>query len=269
MKKGTAPARRPGNLLRALRIALLSYILVMVAGTAWLTKARSTDWNDTLYMAIYPVNGDRSEPTRRYIAELGAPAFAPVAEFFAREGARYGLALKAPVAVDLGAQIEQAPPTPPTGGNPISIAWWSLRLRWFAWRTEHAQALPSPDIRMFVVYYDPQTHPRLAHSLGLAKGLIGVVNAFAARDYDGRNDVVIAHELLHTIGATDKYDPATSLPRFPEGYADPAREPLHPQVAAEIMGGRIALSPEAAEMPDTLGRCVVGAQTAREIRWRQ
>ena len=27
---------------------------------------------------------------------------------------------------------------------------------------------------------------------------------------DGANDVVIAHELLHTLGATDKYDPATT-----------------------------------------------------------
>jgi len=270
VKSRAAPtARRSGGLLRTLRIALLLYILLMVAATAWLTKARSTDWDDTLYMAIYPVNGDKSESTQRYVAELEAPAFAPVAAFFAREGARYGLALENPIEVDLGKEIAEAPPVPPSGGNPISIGWWSLRLRWFAWRTEHAQSLPSPDIRMFVVYYDPQTHQRLAHSLGLSKGLIGVVNAFAARDYDERNDVVVAHELLHTLGATDKYDPATSFPRFPDGYADPQRKPLHPQVAAEIMGGRIALSPKDAEMPDTLRRCVVGAQTAQEIRWRQ
>jgi hypothetical protein len=264
-----APAPRRGNLFRALRIALLAYVLAMVAITAWLTRARSTDWDDTLYMAIYPVNGDRSGRTRDYLAALDADAFASVAEFFAREGERHAVALDAPLAIDLGAEVAEAPPAPPAGRNALAIAWWSLRLRWAAWRTEHAQSLPSPDIRMFVVYYDPATHERLAHSLGLSKGLIGVVNAFADRSYDERNGVVIAHETLHTLGATDKYDPATSLPRHPEGYADPEQEPLHPQRAAEIMGGRVALSPTQAEMPERLSLCVVGELTAAEIRWRR
>jgi hypothetical protein len=267
----TAPghARRSGSLLRTLRIAGLAYVLAMVALTAWLTKARSTDWNGTLYMAIYPVNGDGSEQSQRYLSELNAAAFEPVAEFFAREGAHHGVDLEAPIAIELGTQLAQAPPAPPAGGNPLAIVWWSLRLRYFAWRTQHAQALPAPDIRMFVVYYDPQTHARLAHSLGLEKGLIGVVNAYADREFTGSNDVVIAHETLHTLGATDKYDPATSLPRFPDGYAEPERQPLYPQSRAEIMGGRIALSPTEAEMPARLALCVVGAQTATEIRWQR
>ena len=33
----------------------------------------------------------------------------------------------------------------------------------------------------------------------------------------GPNNVVIAHELLHTVGATDKYDPVTDAPRIPDG----------------------------------------------------
>jgi hypothetical protein len=179
----------------------------MVALTAWLTRARSTDWDDTLYMAIYPVNGDRSGETRDYLSTLDTGAFTSIADFFAREGQRYGLALERPLAIELGTEVAEPPPAPPASANPLAIAWWSMQLRWVAWRTEHAQSLPSPDIRMFVVYYDPQTHERLAHSLGLVKGLIGVVNAFADRDYGERNDVVIAHETLHTLGATDKYDP--------------------------------------------------------------
>jgi hypothetical protein len=120
---------------------------------------------------------------------------------------------------------------------------------------------------MFVVYYDPQTHARLAHSLGLAKGLIGVVNAYADREYDSRNNVVIAHELLHTLGATDKYDPEHIAAPLSRRLCRPQRKPA-PAVAAEIMGGRIALSPTQAEMPDRLAVCVVGEKTAEEIKWR-
>jgi hypothetical protein len=83
----------------------------------------------------------------------------------------------------------------------------------------------------------------------------------------GSNDVVIAHELLHTLGATDKYDLATGLPSHPAGYAEPERAPLHPQSHAELMGGRIPLSGSRAETPESLRRVVIGPATAREIGW--
>ena len=46
---------------------------------------------------------------------------------------------------------------------------------------------------MFVLYHDPALTPQVPHSLGLTKGLIGVVYAFATPDMDGENAVVIAH----------------------------------------------------------------------------
>ena len=63
---------------------------------------------------------------------------------------------------------------------------------------------------------------------------IGIVKAFAGRDDGPRNAVVIAHELLHTLGASDKYNPQSLAPVFPEGYAEPDRQPRHPQRLAEI-----------------------------------
>jgi hypothetical protein len=79
--------------------------------------------------------------------------------------------------------------------------------------------------------------------------------------------VVIAHELLHVFGATDKYDPATNQPLVPQGLANPQARPLYPQRKAEIMGGRIALSPTEARMPSSLRASLVGPETAREIGW--
>jgi len=81
------------------------------------------------------------------------------------------------------------------------------------------------------------------------------------------NNVVIAHEILHTLGATDKYDPVSLEPLFPAGYAEPHRQPLLPQSLTEIMAGRYVVSPGTFEMPDSLRDARVGSETAREIRW--
>ncbi len=118
-----------------------------------------------------------------------------------------------------------------------------------------------------MVFHDPDEHAKLAHSLGLQKGFVGVVNAYADRKYDGRNNVVIAHEVLHTLGATDKYDPQTNQPYYPDGFAEPERSPLYPQKFAELMAGRIPLSKNDAKMPGKLTRTMIGRATATEIGW--
>ena len=78
---------------------------------------------------------------------------------------------------------------------------------------------------------------------------------------------MIAHELLHTLGATDKYDLQTNQPCFPHGFAEPDREPRYPQALAELMGGRIPISSDEAQTPESLRQVVVGPATAAEIGW--
>ena len=114
----------------------------------------------------------------------------------------------------------------------------------------------------------PALTPTVPHSLGLTKGLIGVVYAFASPVMSGANTVVIAHELLHTVGATDKYGP-DDAPRFPDGYGDPRQIPLYPQKKAELMAGRRMLSVDRWEQASSLDEVVIGAATALEIRWTQ
>ena len=107
----------------------------------------------------------------------------------------------------------------------------------------------------------------MPHSLGLQNGLFGIVHAYAYEPYDATNNVVVAHELMHTLGATDKYDLVTLLPSFPGGYAEPEAEPRYPQRLAEVMAGRVALSPGEARMAESLDEVVVGPVTAAEIGW--
>ena len=97
--------------------------------------------------------------------------------------------------------------------------------------------------------------------------MIGVVNAYAGRSMAQRNNVVIAHEFLHTVGASDKYDMVNNQPNYPDGYAEPDRTPLYPQRKAEIMGGRIPLSRHDAVMPPSVAKSSIGNRTAQEINW--
>jgi hypothetical protein len=122
---------------------------------------------------------------------------------------------------------------------------------------------------MFVLYHDPATLERAPDSHGLQKGLLGIVHAFADPAMTGSNNIVIAHEFLHTVGASDKYDLGSGAPLFPSGFADRDRTPLYPQDRAEIMAGRRALTVSEWEMPRTLREVVVGPETALEIRWTQ
>jgi hypothetical protein len=78
---------------------------------------------------------------------------------------------------------------------------------------------------------------------------------------------VIVHEFLHTLGASDKYDPATNQPIYPQGYAIPDQLPLLPQRFAEIMAGRTPVSQNMAEIPAGLNEAVIGKETAVEINW--
>jgi hypothetical protein len=97
--------------------------------------------------------------------------------------------------------------------------------------------------------------------------LFGIVNVFADREMLGSNDTVIAHELLHTLGATDKYDLSNNQPRHPDGYAEPDKQPLYPQSFAELMGGRIPLSADTSQIPESLHQVVINRSTALEIGW--
>jgi hypothetical protein len=254
---------------RILRTTTLLLVLIWVAGHAWLDRVASTSWKETLWVGVFPINADGSAAAKHYIATLGAVDFESIENFFEREAGRYGRTLSRPVHVELYPESKQLPPQLESGSGPLAIMVWSLKLRWFASRAADVRGRAPPRVRMFVLYHDPATLQTVPDSHGMQKGLVGVVHAFAEPAMAGANNIVIAHELLHTLGATDKYDLRTGEPLFPNGFAEPARNPLYPQSKAEIMAGRRALSAREFEMPSALSDVVVGPATAAEIRWKR
>jgi hypothetical protein len=253
---------------RRLRIAILLLILLFVALNTYFDRVYSTDWNTPLRVAAFPINADGSEVTERYIHQQPPEAFQEIETFFEQEAKEYGLQMERPIRLALAPPLTDTPPALDPRAGRLSVLLWSLKMRYWAWRVD-APPGPAPDIKLFIIYHDPAISPAVPHSVGLQKGLFGIVHVFADGGMRGSNDSVIAHELLHTLGATDKYDLQSNQPVHPDGYAEPDREPLYPQSFAELMGGRIPASSAESTTPESLQQVIIGGKTATEIGWRK
>jgi hypothetical protein len=252
-------------MFKKIRVLILLSILLFVALGEFLAARRSTDWNDTLWVDVYLVNGDGLAATQRYIDSIDGREFDGVDAFFTAEAKRYGVALSEPFRLNLAGQYRDELPAP--SPSLLGTIGWSLEMRWLSLKLDWQSSGPRPDIVAFAVYHDSAASAVLDRSTARRKGLIAVTNLFASRDARGSNQVVLAHELLHTLGATDKYAQESNLPRFPDGFADPTLTPPLPQKKAELMAGRIPLDERHAATPESLRSVVVGRLTAEEIGW--
>lgn len=254
-------------MFRRLRIVILLAVLVFVALGTWLDRVQSTDWDGPLLVALYPVNADASTAAA---AELNTPRTANASAleaFFNREAREYRLPIERPLRFVLGPALTDSPPALPPNAGAFGVMLWSLKLRWWNFGVDDPPG-PTPTIRLFLLFHDPALSPSVPHSAGLQKGLLGIAHLFAANHMAGSNQVVIAHELLHTLGATDKYDFVDNQPLYPAGFAEPERTPRYPQAFAELMAGRIPDSASASHTPESLDQVLIGPLTATEIGWR-
>lgn len=251
---------------RVFRTLFLLLLLAAIAGMTYWEGMAVRNWKRPLVVTLYPVNGDGTAVVDEYITSLKQEDFQEIGRFIETQSRRYrGLDLP-PVNVRLAGEIGTPPPPPPeTRPSAFSAILWSLKLRYYAF--EHTSFWGSlGTVRLFVAYHQGEDGKPLQHSLGLQKGLVGVVHAFAQDRQKAQNNMVITHELFHALGASDKYD-AANQPIYPEGFGEPGDGPHYPQRVAEIMAGRIALAPGRARIPSGLDECVVGHKTAWEINW--
>ncbi|GAA5180624.1 hypothetical protein GCM10025771_25580 [Niveibacterium umoris] len=247
---------------KKIRITLLALILATVIVDTWRSQHKASEWRATLHVAVYPINADGSDAAARRIASLEQSSFEDIERFLGDEAQRYGITTSRPVKLTLQPPLSSAPPLAPKHASMLEAVAWSLKLRWWVWRLP--PATPRPDIRLFVQYWQAK-NGGIPASHGLERGHIAIAHVFADGAMQRANAVVIAHELLHTLGATDKYDFATLEPVYPEGYAEPDAQPRLPQRFCELMAGRIPRGDMPPEQPRGLDDCLVGAKTAREI----
>jgi hypothetical protein len=245
-------------------VGLLSILFVLLLGT-WMNERRLANWERPIWVTIYPMVADNDKATRTHAESIEESTFADVNRFFERDLRLYGVSLTPPFNFQIASVSDEVPPAVPDRHSMFSIALWSLKMRWWVWRMQRNDGLIAADVQLFVFYHAQGVDSEMKMSVGMRKGMYGLVKAYTGKDMQAQNNVVIAHELLHVLGATDKYVFATGDPEFPFGYADPERQPLFPQTEAEIMGGRIPLSAYQSVTPVSLEQCRIGHKTAEEI----
>ncbi|MFK7995156.1 MAG: hypothetical protein AB8B87_13515 [Granulosicoccus sp.] len=255
------PLPRPSTV----RICLLLTLLLVVGFTSIHQRVYTRNWHQTLQVTVFPINGDGHLATDAYIRSLNEENFSIIERWGEREAKRHNLALETPFQVSLGEQIRTRPPDFPDNANTVDVLIWGLRFRYWAWKNTPDDEADLTRVSMFVVYQSSDDKP-LQHSLGMQKGLMGLVFAFSIPQQNDQNNIVIAHEMLHTVGASDKYGNYGN-PLYPSGFANILRTPLYPQRNAEIMAGRIPTTAYKSYMAESLRSVIVNDFTASEINW--
>lgn len=198
---------------------------------------------------------------------------------FARHSGRRGPAIRTRV---LEPARAHAPPPVPPAADALFLARWRGTERFLdyfrdAFRSAASRApagadrdgeRTAPDITLCVYFYDPARRDTFqAHRpVAARRERLGVVFVPLCAETRGFYAALLAHELCHTLGASDKYAGERSL--YPEGFAEPGRRPPYPQERAEIMALGIPVSPGAERRVEGLHECTVGAWTAEEMGWR-
>jgi hypothetical protein len=125
------------------------------------------------------------------------------------------------------------------------------------------------DSRIYVVAhssYNPRA--QLVEGYSQQGGRVGIVHVELNQPMVSLVLSVVAHELFHTLGATDKYG-ENGYCLIPEGLAEPDKQPLFPQDYVEIMSRNRPLAPRREVPLDQLEELRVGPLTAKEIGWTE
>jgi hypothetical protein len=197
-------------------------------------------------------------------------SFPALEQRLAEEYRRFGGTLSRPVAFTIfgPVSVDRPPPADPDGSF--------LRLAQHAydqWRWTRAVDRGSGlepadfDSRIYVVVRAPSDSTRSwVEGSSEQGGRVGVARIELARSTVGLALFVVAHELFHTLGATDKYD-ERGRARIPAGLVEPDRVPLYPQHFAEVMTRNVVVAEGVERPPESVAELGMGSETAREIGW--
>ena len=263
------PSPRSRVFYRA-RVTVLLLVFLGVAAWAWRdmrSRRERNAWERSLAVAVVlvrlgPLDPDSVETFRDRVPALDRR--------LADERRRYRPGAARPFVLTFVGPVDMPQGLPsPAGDGLVDAVKRSVALsRWAASVNEAAGFDPTGyDSRIYVTARAPKSAGReMVEGESEEGGRVGAVEVELNASMADFALFVAAHELFHTLGATDKYDPAGRA-IFPGGFVEPERQPLFPQPLAEVMARNRPLGPDEERPPLTLDELAVGAVTAKEIGW--
>jgi hypothetical protein len=259
-----------GRFFFHVRVWALSSVLLAVAVWALLevrSRRARRDWDHTLSVAVVILQlSPLDEAALPALRDRGRTMEARLAS----ELQRYRQGAPKPVVFSFFGPLSIAQAPPQLGGDGILERAEHAYAQWRYLRGINVAAGVDPsvfDSRIYVTVRPAKTAaPALVEGASEDGGRVGTVQVDLDAAMADFALIVITHELLHTLGATDKYD-ASGKVQAPGGLAEPDAKPLYPQRFVEIMARNRPLSPTEEKAPDTIADVAVGPATAREIGW--
>jgi hypothetical protein len=259
-----------GRFFYRLRVGVLLAILAGVAAYAALDRARRTarrEWQRPLQVALVLLSEGAIDPAA--LAQLRT-RIDPLEVALQTEFARYGGNFRPIRFRVFGPATEpEAPPHAPDEPSLLDAIRLSLALGRFARASDRVLGVNATDFdgRIYARLRAPKSiRQALVEGLGEDGGRIAITNIELSDDSVDFGLFVVAHELFHLLGASDRYGPDGDA-LLPEGLGEPRLEPLYPQRSVEIMARGRVLAPGQEVPPADLGELRVGERTAREIGW--
>ncbi|MDB4933240.1 MAG: hypothetical protein JWP87_212 [Labilithrix sp.] len=255
-----------------IRVAVLLTILACVLLWAWRDVRRRNArnaWDHTLDVAVVLVRLERVDDAAVAALQTGVPA---LEDRLTAEMSRHHPGAPHPFRFRIVPPVDgAAPPPAPEGDGPVDLAKYSFAQSAYVKDIDARAGVDADlyDVRIYVALRRPRRAERtIAEGRSEQGGRIGIVEVEIDSDAEGAHLplVVVAHELMHTLGATDKYD-ASGRSLVPLGLAEPDRMPVYPQRYAEIMSRNRPVSATEEKVPEGFDQIAVGPATAREIGW--
>jgi len=248
-------------------LAILAAVLIWGYRDIARRKARTT-WQRRLDVAIVLVAREALDAgaEQRLRAEIPALEDRLAAEF-----ARWRATTFRPFKFDFYGPVQAsgAPPATP-GDGVLELARYTFELWRYLRDIDDAAGLraSSVDSAIYVVARRPKSQSRtFVEGTSQEGGKVGLVEVELDDTISDFALFVAAHELMHTLGASDKYDEGGHT-LVPSGLPEPDKTPLYPQRYAEVMARNVALGASEERPPRSLDELAVGAATAAEIGWR-
>jgi hypothetical protein len=266
-----APAASSRGRFFQLRVSLLLSILVGVmlwAAADYQQRRARTNWQRTLNVALVLVEREPIQSSTIYllnerVRELEQRLADEYQRHDGRELTPFAFTVTSPVLA------VRAPPSMQRVGVLGLLRDTYDRWSWTRRIDARAGIAPSAyDARIYLVMKPANDGVAFVEGESEFGGRVGVAQVDIDPEMIDFSLFVATHELLHTLGASDKYD-AQGRAVFPGGFAQPDKLPLFPQAGAEIMARNVPLAGGSERPPNTLSELFVGDLTARELGWRK